>query len=125
MNNAHEPMPTNNSYGDYGAYDHNRSGTRSRSGSGAGAHRAALIIHTIGDVTAGFLGLWILLYLLEANQGNVFVEFVHGVADWLAWWSQDIFTMDSEGVRVFLNYGLPAGLYLLLGHGIAARVRRV
>lgn len=117
MNNAHEPMPTNNSYDSYGTYDRNRSGV--------GANRAALIIHTIGDVAAGFLGLWILLYLLEANQGNVFVEFVHGVADWLAAWSQDIFTMDSEGVRVFLNYGLPAGLYLLLGHGIAARVRRV
>ncbi|MGY5076749.1 hypothetical protein ACWIGX_06660 [Streptomyces nigrescens] len=117
MNNAHEPMPTNNSYDGFGTYDRNRSGV--------GANRAALIIHTIGDVAAGFLGLWILLYLLEANQGNVFVEFVHGVADWLAAWSQDIFTMDSEGVRVFLNYGLPAGLYLLLGHGIAARVRRV
>ncbi|MEU8681100.1 hypothetical protein [Streptomyces sp. NPDC048611] len=110
-------MPTNNSYDGFGAYGHNRSGV--------GAHRTALIIHTIGDVAAGFLGLWILLYLLEANQGNVFVAFVHGVADVLAWWSQDIFTMDAEGVRVFLNYGLPAGLYLLLGHGIAARVRRI
>ncbi|MER5968911.1 hypothetical protein ABT112_04040 [Streptomyces sp. NPDC002055] len=107
-------MPANSPYG---AYDRNHSG--------AGAHRTALVLHTIGDVAAGFLGLWILLYLLEANQGNVFVDFVHGVADLLAWWSQDIFTMESEGVRVFLNYGLPAALYLLIGHGVAARVRRV
>ncbi|MFE1175220.1 hypothetical protein [Streptomyces sp. NPDC058773] len=117
MNNTHEPMPPNNSYDGYGTYERNRSGV--------GANRTALLIHTIGDVAAGFLGLWILLYLLEANQGNVFVGFVHGVADALSWWSQDIFTMDNEGVRVFLNYGLPAGIYLLLGHGIAARVRRV
>ncbi|KUL48393.1 hypothetical protein ADL28_29540 [Streptomyces violaceusniger] len=39
--------------------------------------------------------MWILLYMLDANQANVFVDVVHGVADWLAGWSQDIFTMDA------------------------------
>ncbi|MFF1358482.1 hypothetical protein [Streptomyces sp. NPDC058297] len=90
-----------------------------------GARRVGLVVHTIADIAAAFLGLWILLYLLEANQGNVFVEFVHGTADWLAWWSQDVFTMDTEGLRVLLNYGLPAVIYLLIGHGIAARLNRV
>ncbi|MET9967488.1 hypothetical protein ABZZ80_16585 [Streptomyces sp. NPDC006356] len=90
----------------------------------ATARRAALTICTIADVSAGLLGLWIVLYLLDANQGNAFVEFVHGSADWLSGWAQDIFTMDTEGVRVLLNYGLPAALYLLLGHGIAARLNR-
>jgi hypothetical protein len=74
-------------------------------------------------VAAAILGLWILMYLLEANQGNPLVAFVHGMADFLAGWAQDIFTMDSEGVRVLFNYGLPAILYLGLGHGIAARMR--
>lgn len=92
---------------------------------GSGSQRAALIIHTVADIAAVFLGLWILLYLLEANQGNPFVEFVKGVADWLAWWARDIFTMDSEGMRVVLNYGLPAAIYLLIGHGVSARVRRL
>ncbi|MEU6664350.1 hypothetical protein [Streptomyces sp. NPDC046821] len=90
-----------------------------------GARQTGLIIHTIADIAAGFLGLWILLYLLEANQGNVFVDFVHGTADWLAWWSQDVFTMDTEGLRVLLNYGLPAVIYLAVGHGISARLSRV
>jgi hypothetical protein len=90
----------------------------------ATARRAALAICTIADVAAGLLGLWIVLYLLEANQGNAFVEFVRGSADWLSGWAQDIFTMDTEGLRVILNYGLPAALYLLLGHGIAARLNR-
>ncbi|WP_328543128.1 hypothetical protein OHU25_07240 [Streptomyces sp. NBC_00117] len=90
-----------------------------------GARRAGLVIHTIADIAAVFLGLWILLYLLEANQDNVFVGFVHGTADWLAGWSQDVFTMDTEGLRVLLNYGLPAVIYLLVGHGIAARLNRV
>ncbi|MEU6575349.1 hypothetical protein [Streptomyces sp. NPDC046805] len=86
--------------------------------------RTGLIIHTIADVAAAFLGLWILLYLFDANQANVFVEFVHGMADWLAWWSQDIFTMDTEGLRVVLNYGLPALIYLAVGHGISVRLSR-
>ncbi|ARH93847.1 MULTISPECIES: hypothetical protein [Streptomyces] len=114
-------MPVNDAYHPYEPHRDTRRVTRD----GAGANRAALALHTIADIAAGFLGLWILLYLLEANRGNIFVGFVHGVADWLAGWSQDIFTMDVEGLRVVLNYGLPAVIYLLLGHGIAARIRRI
>ncbi|PZT71396.1 hypothetical protein DN402_04485 [Streptomyces sp. SW4] len=88
------------------------------------SRRVGLAICTVADIAAGLLGMWILLYLLDANEGNVFVEFVRGTADLLAWWSQDIFTMDTEGLRVVLNHGLPAVLYLLLGHGIAARLNR-
>lgn len=124
MNGPHESMPVNDTYNTYDPYDQNR-GTRARGRDGSGVNRTALVIHTIADIAAAFLGLWILLYLLEANQGNVFVGFVHGMADWLAGWSQDIFTMDVDGLRVLLNYGLPAVIYLLLGHGIAARVRRL
>ena len=90
----------------------------------AAARRTALTICTIADIAAGLLGLWIVLYLLDANQANPFVEFVHGAADWLSGWAQDIFTMDTEGLRVILNYGLPAVIYLLIGHGIAARINR-
>ncbi|MGY5136768.1 hypothetical protein ACWGJW_31005 [Streptomyces nigrescens] len=81
----------------------------------------------IGSLPRGsaFLGLWIVFYLLDANQGNVFVQFVKGLADTLAWWAQDIFTMDAEGLRVALHYGLPAAIYLLAGHLIAGRVRRL
>jgi hypothetical protein len=92
---------------------------------GSSVRRTALIIHTIADVAAGFLALWIVLYMFDANQANVFVQFVKGVADPLAWWSQDIFTMNTERLRVLLNYGLPAVLYLAVGHGIAARMRRL
>ncbi|MFI8993366.1 hypothetical protein [Streptomyces sp. NPDC053542] len=91
--------------------------------SGSAAKRTALIIHTVADIAAAFLGLWILLYLLGANEANVFVQFVEGVADSLSWWARDIFTMDTEGLRVALNYGLPAVIYLLVGHLIAGRVR--
>ncbi|MBG0851530.1 hypothetical protein I2W78_06630 [Streptomyces spinoverrucosus] len=88
------------------------------------ARRTAIAVCTIADIAAGFLGLWIVLHLLDANQANPFVEFVHGTADWLSGWAQDIFTMDTEGLRVVLNYGLPAVIYLLIGHGIAARLNQ-
>ncbi|MEY9994230.1 hypothetical protein ABIE67_006262 [Streptomyces sp. V4I8] len=107
----------------YQTYDQPTGPDHSRRNQAVG-RRAALTICTIADVSAGLLGLWIVLYLLDANQGNAFVEFVHGAADWLGGWAQDIFTMDTEGLRVILNYGLPAALYLLLGHGIAARLNR-
>ncbi|MGW7465886.1 hypothetical protein ACWGJT_14560 [Streptomyces xantholiticus] len=118
----YEPMPENQRY-DGGPVAGQQA--HGRGGDGSAVRRAALVIHTVADIAAVFLGLWILLYLLEANQGNVFVGFVEGVADGLAWWSQDIFTMDTDGVRVLLNYGLPAVIYLLIGHGVAARVRRL
>jgi hypothetical protein len=113
-----DPMPGHHTH------DQPSSGSHRYERNQTAARRTALTVQTIADIAAGFLVLWILLFLLDANQANVFVEFVHGTADWLAWWSQDIFTMDTEGVRVLLNYGLPALIYLLLGHGIAARLSR-
>ncbi|MEU6378939.1 hypothetical protein [Streptomyces sp. NPDC046909] len=107
----------------YRTYDHAPTPERSTRPRATG-RRAALTVCTIADTAAGVLGLWILLFLLDANQGNAFVRFVRGTADWLAWWSQDIFTMDTEGLRVILDYGLPAVMYLLIGHGIAARLNR-
>ncbi|MEU6494447.1 hypothetical protein ABZ890_29290 [Streptomyces sp. NPDC046984] len=137
---AHDPYGSNHSHGDHLGYQESYSGARSdyaysnptpsspprrQHREGEGRDRAALVIHTIGDIAAGFLALWILLYMLDANQSNGFVEFVRGVAEWLAGWSQDIFTMDTEGLRVLLNYGLPGLVYLGVGHGIAAWVRRL
>ncbi|MEU6079360.1 hypothetical protein [Streptomyces sp. NPDC047108] len=122
MDNSREPVPVNDPY--RGSDPYRGNGAYRGNPPGTGANRAALIIHTIADIAAGFLGLWIVLYLLEANQANVFVEFVHGMADFLAGWSQDIFTMETEGLRVLLNYGLPAVMYLAIGHGLAVRLRR-
>lgn len=133
MNNPHDHIAENGPYhhnanppyqgGTSTPYETNR--RRAGNSRGLGAERTALIIHTVADIAAGFLCLWILLYMLDANQANVFVDFVHGMADWLAGWSQDIFTMEPEGIRVFFNYALPALIYLAVGHGAAAWVRRL
>ncbi|WP_434588893.1 hypothetical protein [Streptomyces sp. A5-4] len=93
--------------------------TRTRSG-----NPVATIIHVVADVMAFILGLWIVMYLLDANRGNDLVEFIHDAARWLAGWSHDLFTFDEAWARVVCGYGLAALVYLFIGHAIAGRLRR-
>lgn len=81
------------------------------------------MVHTIADIAAAFVGLWILLYLLDADQSNLFVQYVQDMAYWIVGWSQNIFTMENEYMVLVLNYVLPALVYLCIGHGIAAKIR--
>lgn len=78
----------------------------------------------IADVAALILGLWILMYLLDANRANALVSFVQDAARWLAGWSHDLFTFDEEWARVVAGYGLAAVVYLAIGHLFASRLRR-
>lgn len=88
-----------------------------------GSHSAGTAIAVVADVMAFILGLWIVMYLLDANRGNELVQFVHDVARWLAGWSYDLFTFDEAWARVVAGYGLAAVVYLFVGHAIANRVR--
>ncbi|MCX4509369.1 MULTISPECIES: hypothetical protein [Streptomyces] len=90
----------------------------------SGSHQAATIITVIADVMAVILGLWILMYLLEANRANSLVGFIQDVARWLAGWSYDLFTFDDAWARVVAGYGLAAVVYLVVGHAVAGRLRR-
>ncbi|MBT2366342.1 hypothetical protein J7E88_13755 [Streptomyces sp. ISL-10] len=85
---------------------------------------AARIVVVVADVVAIVIGLWILMYLLEANRANDLVEFVRGAARWLAGWSHDLFTFDKEWARVVTGYGLAAVVYLFIGHAVAGALRR-
>ncbi|GCD46233.1 hypothetical protein GKJPGBOP_05980 [Streptomyces paromomycinus] len=86
---------------------------------------AATAVTVVADVTAVILGLWIAMYLLDANRANDLVHFVQGAARWLAGWSYNLFTFDADWLRTLLNYGLPAIVYLFVGHALAARIRRI
>jgi hypothetical protein len=89
-----------------------------------GANQAGTVIAIVADVMAFILGLWILMYLLDANRANSLVQFVHDSAGWLAGWSHDLFTFDEAWARVVAGYGLAAVVYLFVGHAIAARIHR-
>jgi hypothetical protein len=87
-----------------------------------GGNPAAAIILLAADISALILILWILFFVLDANRGNDLVTAVHHAADWLATWSRDLFTVHNDDWRTVLNYGLPAAVYLLVAHAVAARV---
>ncbi|MEU5401784.1 hypothetical protein ABZ348_21090 [Streptomyces sp. NPDC005963] len=89
-----------------------------------GTHQAATVIAIVADVMALILGLWILMYLLDANRANDLVALVQDCAHWLAGWSYDLFTFDAAWARVVAGYGLAAVVYLFIGHAIAGRLRR-
>ncbi|MEU9288406.1 hypothetical protein AB0D57_27845 [Streptomyces sp. NPDC048275] len=94
--------------------------TRNRNGS----NQAGTLIAIVADVMAFILGLWILMYLLDANRTNDLVQFIHDAASWLAGWSRDLFTFDRAWARVIAGYGLAAVVYLFVGHAIANRMHR-
>ncbi|MFD4260295.1 hypothetical protein ACFWR9_22425 [Streptomyces sp. NPDC058534] len=87
-----------------------------------GSSSAARAIAVVADIMAFILGLWILMYLLDANRANDLVQFVHDAANWLAGWSRDLFTFDEDWARVVTGYGLAAVVYLFIGHAIANRL---
>ncbi|WP_455356101.1 hypothetical protein [Streptomyces sp. SYSU K217416] len=89
-----------------------------------GSNQAGRIVAIIADVLAFIIGLWILMYLLDANRANDLVAFVQDAARWLAGWSHDLFTFDEEWARVVAGYGLAAVVYLFIGHAVAGMLRR-
>ncbi|MEV7325844.1 hypothetical protein [Streptomyces sp. NPDC093970] len=89
-----------------------------------GHNQAGTVIAVVADIMALILGLWILMYLLDANRANSLVQFIHDAAAWLAGWSRDLFTFDETWARVVAGYGLAAVVYLFIGHAIANRMHR-
>jgi hypothetical protein len=89
-----------------------------------GTNQAATVVTIVADVMAVIIGLWILMYLLDANRANGLVGFVQDAARWLAGWSYDLFTFDEAWARVVAGYGLAAVVYLFVGHAVAGRLRR-
>ncbi|MFD9425309.1 MULTISPECIES: hypothetical protein [unclassified Streptomyces] len=89
-----------------------------------GSVTAARVIAVVADIMAFIIGLWILMYLLDANRSNDLVQFVQDSARWLAGWSYDLFTFDEAWARVVAGYGLAAVVYLAVGHAVAGRVGR-
>ncbi|CAM5426867.1 hypothetical protein SAVIM338S_02402 [Streptomyces avidinii] len=89
-----------------------------------GSTQAGRAVALLADAMAFVIALWILLYLLDANQGNGLVDFIHDAATWLAGWSYDLFTFDREWVQVVIGYGVAAVAYLVIGHAVAGRLYR-
>ncbi|MFD9359996.1 hypothetical protein [Streptomyces sp. NPDC060031] len=89
-----------------------------------GSSQAGRAVALVADALAFVIVLWILLYLLDANQGNGLVDFIHDAAAWLSGWSYDLFTFSRAWVQVVVGHGIAAVTYLFIGHAAAGWLYR-
>lgn len=88
-----------------------------------GAIATGVVILSV--VIAVFLALHIVFEVFEANEKNGIVEFVNGWATDLAYGFRDLFVPKDATIRVTVNYGLAAVVYLLAGRILAGIIRRL
>jgi hypothetical protein len=75
-------------------------------------------------IVAAILVLYIVLVGFKANPANVIVRDVRHVARPLAWDFKNLFTPHSYPLRVLVNYGIAALVYLAAGR-LIVRILRV
>jgi hypothetical protein len=73
------------------------------------------MISLIARILAAVLVIGILLVVFEASRSNDIVDFVLDAAEFLAGPFDDLFEPDERKLRIALNWGLAAVVYVLLG----------
>jgi hypothetical protein len=82
------------------------------------------VVNVICAVFAVVLALHIILVLGSANQGNGFAAFINEWSSAVSLGLRDLFVPANEKVRTFLNDGIAAILWLLIGAGLTYLIRR-
>lgn len=125
-NRGHGPYPPQDQgHYQYGA-DYPRSGHEypgNRRGDD-NAETVANVVRVVTGITTAIFVLHIAFVVLGANQGNGFVSTVYTLAKTLVLGLGDVFTPDDALLGVFLNYGLAALVYLVIGQLIIKALRR-
>jgi hypothetical protein len=83
----------------------------------------ARLVKLVTGLLALTLVIGILLVVLEANRDNAVVDAVLDAARFLAGPFDDMFKPDGRELRVAVNWGLAAAIYLIAG-GLVARLLR-
>jgi hypothetical protein len=96
-----------------------------RAGVRRAAELAAGLVGVAATVICVLLALHIAFVVFSANDDNAIVSTVNGWADWFAWRFHDMFVPKDERVRVLVNYGIAAVVYLIAGRVVAGLIRRV
>jgi hypothetical protein len=84
----------------------------------------ARVIDVLVAVVAAIIAAGVLLVVLEANPSNAIVEAVLDAARWLVGPFSDFFTIDDRKLEVAVNWGLALVVYVLVGRGASALLRR-
>lgn len=104
---------------------HRPDGERLRNGLGRATGVLATLVAVAATVIAVVLALHIAFVVFSANQANPIVRTVNDWAHGLAWEFRDMFTPKNRRVRVLVDYGIAAAVYLIAGRIIAGLIRRI
>jgi hypothetical protein len=89
-------------------------------GSGLAARAAvARIITAVAAIAAAIIVLAIVLHILGAKASNGIVSAIHDAGSWLSSWSHGIFSIHNGDVRMAVNWGIAALVYLVAARLIA------
>jgi hypothetical protein len=81
------------------------------------------LVTLLAGIVALILVAGILLVVLEANRDNAVVDAVLDAAKFLAGPFDDMFKPDGRELRIAVNWGIAAVVYLVVG-GLVARLLR-
>lgn len=106
---------------------------RTRRPSGArvrGARRRVLgalatAVVGVATVASAVLALRILFVVFETDPNNTIVTAVDGLSGTLVWEFEGLFVPEGERLRVLVNHGIAAAVYLLVGRLVASGIRRL
>jgi hypothetical protein len=99
--------------------------TPAYAGGGLGARLAiARLITAVAAVVAAIIVLAIVLRLLNANPSNGIVDAIHQAGSWLSSPFHGLFSPHNGDVRMALNWGIAALVYLIVARVIARLVAR-
>jgi hypothetical protein len=76
---------------------------------------AASVIRIITVIFAAILVIHVVLFVAGANPGNGITVFFQSAADNLTLGIGDLFLPQSESLKVILNYGLAAVVWIIIG----------
>jgi hypothetical protein len=94
-------------------------------GGGLGTRLAiARLITAVAAVVAAIIVLAIVLRLLDANPSNDIVDTIHQAGSWLSSPFHGLFSPHDGDLRMALNWGIAALVYLVVARVIARLVVR-
>jgi lipopolysaccharide/colanic/teichoic acid biosynthesis glycosyltransferase len=86
---------------------------------------AAGLVALIATIICVLLALRIAFVVFSANNDNSLVHGINELADRFAWRFRDMFVPHDEKVRVLVNDGIAAAVYLSAGRVVAGLIRRI
>jgi hypothetical protein len=90
-----------------------------------GAGLLASVLRLIGTFIAAVLVIHIVLTLLDANQANFLTQFFKDAADYFNLGLGDLFLPGEPKLKVTLNYGTAAVIWMIITAVVVRLVRRI